>query len=82
MSLRVNKDWWQITKWAIWSILGVLFLVFLIRVATFEASYYSEKEGSERDVAITAEPEQEELIEENRDNTGLIRQRNEKAAEG
>ena len=63
MSLRVNKDWRKITKWAIWSILGILFLVFLIRVATFEASYYQEKEGSERDVAVAVEPEQEELIE-------------------
>lgn len=61
MSLKI-KGWRKITKWAIWSVLGVLFLVFLIRVATFEASYYAEKEGSERAVAETSEPE-EELIE-------------------
>ena len=61
MSLKI-KGWRKITKWAIWSVLGILFLVFLIRVATFEASYYAEKEGSEREIAETAEPE-EELIE-------------------
>ena len=61
MSLKI-KGWRKITKWAIWSVLGILFLVFLIRVATFEASYYAEKEGSERAVAETTEPE-EELVE-------------------
>lgn len=64
MSLKI-KGWRKITKWAIWSVLTLLFLVFLIRVATFEASYYAEKEGSERAVAETVveEPE-DELIEE------------------
>lgn len=61
MSLKI-KGWRKIIKWAIWSVLGILFLVFLIRVATFEASYYAEKEGSERAVAETTEPE-EELVE-------------------
>ena len=60
MSLKI-KGWRKITKWAIWSVLTVLFLVFLIRVATFEASYYAEKEGSERAVAESTETE--ELIE-------------------
>ena len=60
MSLKI-KGWRKITKWAIWSVLTVLFLVFLIRVATFEASYYAEKEGSERAVAESVEAE--ELIE-------------------
>ena len=63
MSLRVEKGWRQIVKWAIWSVIGILVLVFVIRVVTFEASYYSEKEGSERDVAVVTE-EAEELIEE------------------
>ena len=62
MSLKI-KGWRKITKWAVWSVLTLLFLVFLIRVATFEASYYAEKEGSERAVAEVVEPE-EELIEE------------------
>lgn len=60
MSLKI-KGWRKITKWAVWSVLTVLFLVFLIRVATFEASYYAEKEGSERAVAESVETE--ELIE-------------------
>ena len=63
MSLRVNKGWRTIIKWAVWSVIGILFLVFLIRVATFEANYYSEKEGSERDVIEMAEEEEVELIE-------------------
>lgn len=43
----------------------MLFLVFLIKVATYEASYYSQKEGSERAVVeeVAVEPA-EELIEE------------------
>ena len=62
MSLQI-KSWRPVVKWAIWSVIGVLFVVFLVRVATFEASYYSEKEGSER--AVTEEAtEEEELIEE------------------
>lgn len=50
MSLKI-KGWRKITKWVVWSILGILFLVFLIRVATFEAEYYNSKEGTERAVA-------------------------------
>ena len=61
MSLKI-KGWRKITKWAIWSVIGLLFLVFLIRVVVFEQNYYSEKEGSERVVAV--QTESEELIEE------------------
>ena len=64
MSLKI-KGWRKIIKWAIWSVLGILFLIFFINVATFEANYYKEKEGSERDVikeVVEAEPE-EELVE-------------------
>ena len=60
MSLKI-KGWRKITQWAIWSVLVVLFLVFFVRVATFEANYYAEKEGSER--AITEAGGSEELIE-------------------
>lgn len=72
MSLRVNKGWRSVAKWVVWGILGVLLLVFMIRVATFEASYYSEKEGSERAVAeigdggedlIEVEPTEDEVAE-------------------
>ena len=61
MSLKI-KGWRKITKWAVWSALGVLLLGFFVRVATFEANYYGEKEGSERAVAVRAN-EEEELIE-------------------
>ena len=52
----------EIIKWVIWSVVGILFLVFLVRVLTFENNYYSEKEGSER--AVVESSEEEELIEE------------------
>ncbi|MBQ2660877.1 class F sortase [Candidatus Saccharibacteria bacterium] len=61
MSLKI-KGWRSIVKWSVWAILGVLFLVFFIRVATFEGSYYSEKEGSERAVA-EVNNDNDELIE-------------------
>ena len=63
MSLKI-KGWRRITSCLIWTVLAILFLVFLIRVATFESSYYSEKEGSERAVtAVADESDEEELIE-------------------
>ena len=61
MSLKVNKGWRSIVKWVVWGVLGLLVLIFLIRVATFEANYYSEKEGSER--AVAESTEDEELVE-------------------
>ncbi len=65
MSLKI-KGWRKIIKWTIWSIVGILFLVFLIKVATFESSYYEEKDGSERAIAVEEEAEEEEeaLVEE------------------
>lgn len=60
MSLKI-KGWRKIVKWAMWSVLVAVFLVFLIRVATFEATYYAEKEGSER--AYIDSSEEEDLIE-------------------
>lgn len=51
MNLKIKGGWRRVVKWTIWSILAVIFLVFLIRVATFESAYYGEKEGSERAVA-------------------------------
>ena len=63
MSLKI-KGWRKIVKWSVWGVLGVLFAVFLIRVAVFEAHYYSEKEGSERAVVeVVEEEEEEELVE-------------------
>ena len=70
MSLKI-KSWRKIIKWTIWSIVGILFLIFLIRVAVFEFQYYSEKEGSERAEAsiavdtslIEIEPTEDEVRE-------------------
>ena len=61
MSLRLGNRR-DIIRWAIWSVIAILFLVFLIRVITFENNYYNEKEGSERAVA-EKQQEEEELIE-------------------
>ena len=63
MSLKI-KGWRKIIKYSIWSILVILFLVFLIRIITFENAYYSEKEGSERVVTEITDTSDEELIEE------------------
>ena len=66
MSLKI-KGWRKITKWAFWSVILILFLVFLIRVAVFENCYYNEKEGSERAIAeielVEEEPTEEEIKE-------------------
>ena len=63
MSLKISS-WRKIIKWAIWSVLGVLFLVFLIRVVIFENNYYNEKEGSERAIIEETPSEgDEELVE-------------------
>ena len=63
MSLKVNKGWRSIVKWTVWSILLVLFLIYFIRVVSFENYYYNEKEGSER-AAATISNGNEDLIEE------------------
>ena len=62
MSLKI-KGWRKYIKWTIWSIIAILFIVYLVRVISFENYYYNEKDGSERVVIETEEPE-EELIEE------------------
>ncbi len=49
----------QIIKWVVIIILIALFLVFFIRVATFESEYYSSLEGSERAAAVENEEEEE-----------------------
>ena len=64
MSLKLDFNWKKLAKWVALSLLGILVLVFFIRVATWEDAYYREKEGSERDVvAKEVESAQEELIE-------------------
>ncbi|MBR0242794.1 class F sortase [Candidatus Saccharibacteria bacterium] len=61
MSLKINLNWKQILKWGTIAIFGIFILVFFIRVAVFEDSYYREKEGSERAEAVAV---QEEPLEE------------------
>ena len=63
MSLKVNKGPRTIIKWVIWGVVGILFLVFLIRVLSFENAYYNEKDGSERAVTAISQSD-EELVEE------------------
>ena len=55
-----------IVKWVIWGVVILVFSIFVIRVATFEGSYYAEKEGAERAVVETetVAEDEEELIEE------------------
>ena len=63
MSLKINLNWKQVLKWGLVAIFGIFLLVFFIKTATFEDSYYREKEGSERATAAEVE-EEEELSEE------------------
>ncbi len=61
MSLKINFNWKQVLKWGAIIAFGIFFLVFFIRVATFEDSYYREKEGSERAEAVAIE---EDVLDE------------------
>ncbi len=69
--MNLKTSWKKIVKWGIWAVVGILFVVFLVRVATFEAGYYDEKEGSERaavnsgnsDDLIETKPTEEEVKE-------------------
>ncbi|MBR3246332.1 class F sortase [Candidatus Saccharibacteria bacterium] len=63
MSLKI-KSYREIIKWSIWAVVFVLFLIFLIRVATFEASYYNEKEGSERAVPVKTDGDESSGLED------------------
>lgn len=66
MSLKLQVSWKLIAKWVAIALAGILFLVFFVRVATFEDAYYREMEGSEREAIeeVAEEEEEEELIEE------------------
>ena len=61
MSLKINS-WRGILKWGVLGLLAVAFLVFFIRVVTFENAYFNEKHGSERAAAVEAATD-EELVE-------------------
>ena len=66
MSLRIS-GWRGIVKWGIIALFGILFLIFFIRVVTFENAYFEEKHGSER-ATVTQDVSKEEsgpqLVEE------------------
>ena len=67
MSLKFDASPKKIIKWVIWGIIGILLVVFVVRVAVWEDAYYREKEGSERNEVILetgAPDEEEELVEE------------------
>ena len=61
MSLKIKLDWKKVLKWGAIIIFGILFIIFFVRVATFEDSYYREKEGSERAEVVSGE---DELLDE------------------
>ncbi len=66
MSLKI-KSWRKTAKIVAGVVLGLLFLTFFVKVATFEDAYYREKEGSERaesPSSIENEATKEELVEE------------------
>lgn len=71
MSLKIEGRR-KIVEWVVFTLLGILFLIFLIRVMVFENTYYSEKQGSERSVGevisvndelIEEKPSEEEIVE-------------------
>lgn len=62
MSLELPKNSLRIIKWVALGLFGVFLVVFFIKTAVWEHFYYSEMEGSERDVTAEVE-EEEELIE-------------------
>lgn len=69
MGLNLRVSWKKIVKWSVWGILGILLLIYIIKVATFENWYYDNKEGSERAAAVTnfeldeTEPTESEVAE-------------------
>ena len=64
-NLKIN-NWKKIVPYIIWGILGLLLLIFIIKVSVFEAQYYNEKEGSERAVveSVSATVREVEEVDE------------------
>lgn len=69
MGLNLRVSWKKIVKWSVWGVLGILLLIYVIKVATFENWYYDNKEGSERAAVVTnseldeTEPTESEVAE-------------------
>ena len=59
MTLKINTNWKVIVSRVFWTLVVALLAVFFIRTAIWENHYYSEKEGSPRAIATTAEEEVE-----------------------
>lgn len=47
-----------------WGVLAVLSAIFLLRTASWESSYYTRMEGTERAVAVSSAPEEEIEVDE------------------
>lgn len=74
MSLNLKFSWKTVVKWVALGLVGLLLLIFFVRVATFEDDYYRRMEGSERDGAAEI-VEDEELIEEEPTETEIVEYR-------
>jgi LPXTG-site transpeptidase (sortase) family protein len=62
MGLSIRVSWKKIVKWVVWGILGILLLIYIVKVSTYENWYYSSKEGSERTAVTTNTPELDETV--------------------
>lgn len=60
MSLNLRVSWKKIVKWSIWGILGLLLLIYIVKVLTYENWYYNSKEGSERAAATSSRSDLDE----------------------
>ncbi|MBR2709827.1 class F sortase [Candidatus Saccharibacteria bacterium] len=62
MGLSIRVSWKKIVKWVVWGILGILLLIYIVKVSTYENWYYNSKEGSERAAVTTNTPELDETV--------------------
>lgn len=64
--MSLNLSWWK-KNWprVLWGVLGVLVLLFLVRVIFWEHEYYRSKEGSERAVApVTSNVDENDVTDD------------------
>ena len=64
MSLKIDTSPKQIAKWVALGLLIIFVAVYFVRVALFEADYYTRMDGSERAISSIETVEVEELIED------------------
>ena len=72
MSLKI-KSWKKIISTIFWVVLGIVVAIFFIRVATFEAQYYREKEGAPREVIVDSVDEDTANVDETEPTTETIK---------